>query len=193
MFRGGCILSEHNLEDCATRLEIIGEQFICLFQAAGLDDQQRNSLHDALDAKEICAFGICLTQQNEDTQRIGRIYEVELQVDWELHKTMTKRRGKYARTSPLQFEDTGEHMVISENTREMNRLTKGFQREMSCWLRLSPNVDSDASHRRSVFRRLSLSGDSPPDWETEPVCAEFGFSGIEEVIICLRRVPDHDP
>ncbi len=186
-------MSEFNLKDCLTRLEIIREQFTFLFQAAGLDDQQRNSLHDALDAKEICAFGICLTQQNEDTQRIGRIYEVELQVDWELHKTMTKRRGKYARTSPLQFEDTGEHMVISENTREMNRLTKGFQREMSCWLRLSPNVDSDASHRRSVFRRLSLSGDSPPDWETEPVCAEFGFSGIEEVIICLRRVPDHDP
>lgn len=186
-------MSEYDLEDCVTRLEIIREQFICLFQAAGLDDQQRSFLHDALDAKEICAFGICLSRQNEEMQRIGRVYEVEMQVDWELHKTMTDRRGKYAHTSSAHYEDTGEHTAIRNSISAIKRRVNVTRQEMSCWLRLSPNVNADADHRRLVIRRLALSGDSPPDWETEPVCVEFGFSGIEEAIICLRRVPDHDP
>lgn len=172
-----------------TRLAIIKQQFAPFFRAAALDDHRIELLRAALDAKEICAFGIYLARRDEKTQKLGRVYELEIRVDWQMHKTAIETSGEFVRTSSLNYDDVGEHTAIREAITEIEEIATEFGLLIYCWLRLSSEINADPSRRKEVLNRLGFNGGPPPDWETVPEHFDAGLDEIEEVGLYCRQAP----
>lgn len=164
-----------------TRIEILGFHFELFLRAAGMSESEIDKFLDSVQNQELEAVGIFV----EDEQYT--LAEVELAVDWSLHKEMVKTHGE-------QFSDDiggWKEGVSPEAYVAVQRLVKYAKqnkRNIRSWIRVSSSVRSSPEKHKKVCEKLGYNYYSShrSKWKGEPISTELPINNLAEAKIIRR-------
>ena len=166
-----------------TRIEILEFHFELFLRSAGMNDKEVEKLLDSVEKHELIAVGIYIEENGY------KAAEVEISVDWDLHKEMVKTSGEHF-SDDIPGWKNGVAPEAYVAVQRLVRYAKNSNKRVQSWIRVSPEVRKNPDQHKAVCDKLGYAyGRSTPKWKNEPVDTSLKVNHLEEVTITRRFSP----
>lgn len=145
-----------------TRVDVIGQHFKLFLKCAGMPDSQIQKMLDAVKKKQIGAIGVYIEDEGY------RIYEVELRIDWELHRQMVSIHGDKFNTDRPGWSDDSVSPEAYVAVQDLIETAKEMHKPVHSWIIGSKEIQRNEKFYRRVCQQLGYSFDKPiAPWKGE--------------------------
>ena len=163
-----------------TRIGIIDDHFEMFLKCSDISKHDSKLLLEAVERKELSAVGIYIEDGGY------RLAEVEFEIDWDEHERMIGIEGVYFDAGQPGWEE-GISPEAYVSAQRLVKAAREMNKPVWSWIRVSPEVRSDADRHKAVCDKLGYSyGSTVPEWKNPPREVGRRVNGLQEAKVIRR-------